>query len=188
MAHSSLVGIDRVAIEPAGRDIAALGPSDSSDSGSDMAGIDEPELNDAAEPVDFVLRNEGHRGVIPSGEVHGSRSDSGGTGEGRGAGEDVGGRDGNDISVDRVFSADDGAEGDAASDIDLAEVGSSPAGDTEGPDDDDDDEEADEADEPDAVEESAPNMTEEDDVAVDGEGDPDSGIEDVPVTPAKNGA
>lgn len=179
MAHSSLVGIDRVAIAPAGRDIAALGPSDSSDSGSDMAGLDEPDVNDPTEPVDVALRDEGHRRATTSENVPGSRSDSGGTGEGRSAGEDAGGREGNDISVDRVFSAGDGADGDVASHRHIADVDNSAAGHTRAPDDDD---------EADDVEETAPDTTEEDDVAVDGDGDPDSGIEDVPTTRERKGA
>lgn len=39
MARSSIDGVDRADTIPAGRDIDALGPSDSSDSGSDMQGI-----------------------------------------------------------------------------------------------------------------------------------------------------
>lgn len=37
MAHSSLTGIDPVPLEPDGRSAQRLGPSDSSDSGSDTA-------------------------------------------------------------------------------------------------------------------------------------------------------
>ncbi len=39
MARSSIDGVERADPIPAGRDIDALGPSDSSDSGSDMQGI-----------------------------------------------------------------------------------------------------------------------------------------------------
>lgn len=102
MAHSSLIGIDRAALEPAGRDTAALGPSDNSDSGSDTVGIGEQQTNDPTEPVDVALRDDSYRGS-PSMD-DGSGSDSAGTGERRSAGADAGERVGNDISIDRVFN------------------------------------------------------------------------------------
>jgi hypothetical protein len=40
MGHSSLLGIETAAPEPAGRDVGRLGPSDTSDSASDLAGVD----------------------------------------------------------------------------------------------------------------------------------------------------
>ncbi|MCM2252456.1 MAG: hypothetical protein NDJ19_08875 [Ramlibacter sp.] len=49
MAHSSILGADIAPGFPSGRDSDALGPSDSSDSGSDAAGTDEiHEDSDAA--------------------------------------------------------------------------------------------------------------------------------------------
>lgn len=42
MAKSSINGVERADTIPAGRDTDALGPSDSSDSGSDVQGIAEP--------------------------------------------------------------------------------------------------------------------------------------------------
>lgn len=102
MAHSSLIGIDRAALEPAGRYISALGPSDNSDSGSDTVGIGEQQTNDPTEPVDVALRDDSYGGS-PSMD-DGSGSNSAGTGERRSAGADDGEREGNDISVDRVFN------------------------------------------------------------------------------------
>lgn len=76
MARSPLIDTDFTPTEPAGRDSASLGPSDSSDSGSDLAGI---------APDD------------------GTASDSGGTGERRGAAGDADIAEATDIGVDRVF-------------------------------------------------------------------------------------
>lgn len=135
MAHSSLIGIDRAAQEPAGRDIATLGPSDSSDSGSDMAGIDEPDSNEPNEPVDVALRGDAHRGSMESDD--GSGSDSTGTGEARSAAGDAGRRDGSDISVDRVFNDFDEDADDPLSDSDLDAVNT--AASRQSPDDEDDD-------------------------------------------------
>ena len=120
MAHSSLIGIDRAALEPAGRDIATLGPSDSSDSGSDMSGIDEEGSGEPTEPVDVALRGDAHRGSTESGDD--SASDSTGTGENRSAAGDAGGRDGADISADRVFDAFDENVDDVLNDSDLDAV------------------------------------------------------------------
>lgn len=53
MARSPLSGgVERAPLEPEGRDPAALGPSDSTDSGSDIAGIDALDTADPALPVD----------------------------------------------------------------------------------------------------------------------------------------
>ena len=46
MATSSILGGDRVPVQPAGMDVASLGPSDSTDSGSDIRGaFDADELS-----------------------------------------------------------------------------------------------------------------------------------------------
>jgi hypothetical protein len=78
MGHSSLVRIDRTQTEPAGRDTASLGPSDSSDSGSDLQGA--PDVEDANLDSD---------------------SDSGGTGERASAERDTV-VDGADIGTDHI--------------------------------------------------------------------------------------
>lgn len=76
MARHPLIDTEYAATEPAGRDSASLGPSDSSDTGSDVANV---------APDD------------------GSASDSGGTGERRGAADDAHVEDAADIGVDRVI-------------------------------------------------------------------------------------
>jgi hypothetical protein len=47
MAHSSILGGDRAAIQPSGRGADLLGPSDSSDSGSDAMGELGPDQMDS---------------------------------------------------------------------------------------------------------------------------------------------
>ncbi len=82
MDHSPLTGIETAPAEPPGRDVDLLGPSDSSDSGSDSAG---------------------------SPDSH-AATDAAGTGERRSAAHDTEPRDGADIGVDRVFTAEMPAE------------------------------------------------------------------------------
>lgn len=70
MSNSSILGGERAARRAAGRDVDALGPSDSSDSGSDVQG-------ERAMPTD--ADNPGELGALP---VHrDSDSDARGTGE-----------------------------------------------------------------------------------------------------------
>lgn len=73
--------------EPSGRDTASLGPSDSSDTGSDVANL---------------APDDGHA------------SDSGGTGERRGAAGDAHVDDAADIGVDRIFEPETSPTRDAA--------------------------------------------------------------------------
>ena len=56
MARSPLTGIEPAAQEPPGRDESALGPSDTSDSGSDVAGRVDRDGGDPALPLDVALR------------------------------------------------------------------------------------------------------------------------------------
>lgn len=79
MAYSSILGAEVAPTQPSGRDAELLGPSDSSDSGSDAVGTD---------------------------ELH-ADSDSRGTGE-RGAVAGSDGREGGDILPDRVVNLRDG--------------------------------------------------------------------------------
>ena len=103
MGHSSLLGVDFAPVEPDGRDSFALGPGDTSDSGSDMAGIDELEEGDPTVPIDVALRDDiPHR--LLSAEALTGASDAAGTGERRSAGSDAGLKEGADIGVDHVFS------------------------------------------------------------------------------------
>lgn len=94
MARSSLLGIEPAPTEPEGRDTASLGPSDSSDSGSDLMGLDGNDDDaDPGLPVDVALRDD-QAAPLPLGES--LPASEGGTGV----------RDGADIGVDRVFSVD----------------------------------------------------------------------------------
>lgn len=95
MAQSPLTGIESAPVEPPGHDVELLGPSDSSDSGSDSVGS--PDSN--------------------------ADTDAAGTGERRSAAHEGQLRDGQDIGVDRVFSIDVAAADDesAAEPVDKDE-------------------------------------------------------------------
>lgn len=118
MAYSSILGADEAPSQPSGRDAQALGPSDSSDSGSDALGT--PELH-----ADSDAAGTGERGSVTPGE----------------------GREGGDILPDRVVRAgttgdalgqeDDeqalaGGEGIPAADRDAREFTDLDAGEPEG--------------------------------------------------------
>ena len=92
MAYSSILGAETAPIVPSGRDAELLGPSDSSDSGSDALGTD---------------------------ELH-ADSDSHGTGE-RGSVAGMDAREGGDILPDRVVNLRDG-EVDGLPDIDALAI------------------------------------------------------------------
>src|SRR6185369_14637561 len=87
MATSSITGVDRAPSQATGRDVEALGPSDTSDSGSDVQG----EL-DLAPPID--LDNPSGGSVQPGLQ---SDSDAAGAGERGAALLDEEAREGNDI-------------------------------------------------------------------------------------------
>lgn len=106
MSNSSLLGIDRAARIPAGRDTATLGPGDSSDSGSDMMGLDGEVGGDPGVPVDVALRDDVSHPAVAVDALDGRPSDAGGSVERRSAGGDAG-REAADIGVDRVFSVAD---------------------------------------------------------------------------------
>jgi hypothetical protein len=91
--------------EPArrGRSTEVLGPSDSSDTGADMMGVDQ-DTTDPAAPLDVGIRDELQRGPVPPESVD-SISDSGGTGERRSAAGDSGEREAPDISPDTIIDA-----------------------------------------------------------------------------------
>lgn len=115
MATSSILGAERAPSQSEGRDVEALGPSDSSDSGSDVQG----EL-DLASPVD--LDNTLFGSVQPGLE---SDSDSAGTGERGAALSDEEAREGNDILPDRIQNLADEAQsslGLTDAELDLAEM------------------------------------------------------------------
>lgn len=81
MAYSSILGADVAPTVPSGRDADLLGPSDSSDSGSDAMGTDESHS-------DSDSRGTGERGVVAGGDA----------------------REGGDILPDRVVNLRDGGE------------------------------------------------------------------------------
>lgn len=92
MARSSLLGIQPAPTEAAGRGADRLGPGDSSDSGSDMAGLEGGDNADPGLPVDVALRDD-QQAPLPLGETLAAADDG-----------DAGVRDGADIGVDRVFT------------------------------------------------------------------------------------
>lgn len=119
MARSSLLGIDPSPTEPAGRDKASLGPGDSSDSGSDMTGLDgDDDDTDPGLPVDLALRDD-QSAPLALGESLPASEGSTGV------------REGADIGVDRVFSIS-GVEDDAQALIES--VDEAAAEDTDDPD------------------------------------------------------
>jgi hypothetical protein len=137
MAYSSLLGARRAPAQPSGRDAGSLGPSDSSDSGSDIAGIDGVESGDPALPTDVALGADRARSATTTEGVD-ADTDASGTGERRSAGGDAG-RDGGDIGVDRIVG-DTGADEDDA-ELDAIMTGTTPSlGEHEDPNDEEDDE------------------------------------------------
>jgi len=117
MATSSITGADRAPSQAKGRDVEALGPSDTSDSGSDVQG----EL-DLALPTDL---DDTIFGTVQPGLR--SDSDSGGTGERGAALADEDAREGSDILPDRVTDlagsdVDDGDTDFALEQTELADI------------------------------------------------------------------
>lgn len=109
MARSSLLGIEPAAATAPGRDAASLGPGDSSDSGSDRAGLDDD--SDPNLPVDVALRDDQPR-PLPLGESTAAADDG-----------DAGVRDGADIGVDRVFTPGESELDDEAAQATLSLAG-----------------------------------------------------------------
>jgi len=107
MAQSSILGAERAPQKASGRDADVLGPSDTSDSGSDVQGASR--LKTGAE--------EGYMGGATPVELN-SDSDAFGTGE-RAEAVPEGARDGADISPDRIARSKDAL--DSAESIDDRE-------------------------------------------------------------------
>jgi hypothetical protein len=99
MPHSPLAGVDRAAPTSPGRDVEALGPGDSSDSGSDLSGLDDRDLADPGMPVDEAMRHAHARHPLHGGAIDGGASAP------------------TDIATDRVFTIGEEPEG---TDPDLA--------------------------------------------------------------------
>ncbi|HEY8877437.1 MAG TPA: hypothetical protein VIN03_07735 [Roseateles sp.] len=126
MARSSLLGVDPAAPEPAGRDKASLGPSDSSDSGSDVTGLESNDDDaDPGLPVDVALRDD-QVAPLPLGESLPASEGEAGV------------RDGADIGVDRVFTTGDAGEAEAL----LEAIDEAPVEDEDEDEEDDNEEEA----------------------------------------------
>ena len=111
MAKSSILGGEHAPSQPSGTDVDALGPSDSSDSGSDV----QTDLNRSAMP------DEASEGAFPI--EHGTSSDRSGTGERASSDPSAGGEDA-DILPDRIgtFPNDARAVDDSVGDPDAASV------------------------------------------------------------------
>ena len=117
MKSRNLASIDTEADETSGRTDAHLGPSDSSDSASDLAGLDGMDDDDPNVPVDVALREDGRRSLSSAETMSGAASDSAGTGESRSAGADAG-VEAADVGVDRVFTPGRQQSGNADDDDD----------------------------------------------------------------------
>lgn len=122
MPHSPLVDTERAAPVPAGRDTQSLGPSDSSDSGADLAGVDRMDTEDPSMPVDQLL-DEDRQHPIGGGDPAdpGADSDAAGTGERASAGNDAG-DEAADILPDRVIDADAGTDAESLDDVELRDL------------------------------------------------------------------
>ena len=90
MARSSIQGTSPAPPQPAGRDTASLGPSDTSDSGSDMMGLADSDGGDPNAPADV----DEQRSALLSPEALDSSGVAAGTGDSRSAGGDAGKGDG----------------------------------------------------------------------------------------------
>jgi hypothetical protein len=134
MAKSSLVGVDRAPAIPKGRDVNAQGPSDSSDSGSDIQG-----------ELDLGTDEIGLPGHLAPHIEHSGDTDAEGTGERGAAMMDEPVREGADIGVDRITNAPD-SDAELMSDEPelegLAELAASGPDEEEDEDDEGEDEEA----------------------------------------------
>lgn len=101
MGQSSINGGDEVQEQAGGFDQASLGPSDTSDSGSDVAGMPDQTAGDDMPFGDGPLdldRTSTTRGPVSPG----SDTDSTGTGERSGVEPDTAIREGSDVAPDRI--------------------------------------------------------------------------------------
>lgn len=105
MARSSIMGGDKPATRHAGSDVDMLGPSDTSDSGSDVQG-ERPMATGPDNPAEW--------GAVVS--DHDADSDAAGTGE-RAAAAGDGGRDNADILPDRIVTPGGGSHRDRLDEV-----------------------------------------------------------------------
>lgn len=105
MGRSSLLGIERASPHAPGHDTDALGPSDSSDSGSDVQGLDRIDDGGPDAPLDRGAADDIARpGTSTEAVAPGVDSDAQASGERRSAVGDAG-PDGADIGPDRIVGA-----------------------------------------------------------------------------------
>lgn len=148
MARSPLYGVDSAPGQAAGRDSAALGPSDTTDSGSDVANLDYLDDSDPSMPVDRATGWDSEHATTTHESVGpGIDSDASGTGERRSATGDAGLREAADIEADRIIDPNAGLGdesdmddrvsleefADASADEEAEEEGADEGGAAEGP-------------------------------------------------------
>lgn len=106
MAHSNLLGGDEVPVLPPGHDTATLGPSDTSDNGSDLVGL--VDRDDPGLAVDTATAGEHERAETSVESIMpGVDTDAAGTGERRSAGGDAGAHEAADIGPDSIIRGPD---------------------------------------------------------------------------------
>ena len=103
MKPRNLPSIYSEADERCSRTDAHLGPSDSSDSVSDLAGLNGMDDDDLNASVDIALREDGRRSLSSAEVRFFGASDSAGTGESRSAVAEAG-VEAADVGVDRAFT------------------------------------------------------------------------------------
>lgn len=119
----------RAPATPPGHDVKSLGPSDSSDSGSDMAGpglIDDDALNldrGTNEDTEAGVRDRADAGASVGDLGMNSDSDHYGTGEHMTAGKEPGVRVNGDRDTDRVVGADEAGLGSGPDQAEEAQLG-----------------------------------------------------------------
>lgn len=105
MAKSNILGSDEKPVIPPGHGTEALGPSDSSDSGSDIVGAEglaeDSGLGNDAGTTSDMDRGRGAGADLGDANLD-SDSDAGGTGERRGAGRDDTSPEAQDIRPDKI--------------------------------------------------------------------------------------
>lgn len=121
MAQSPLLGADRAPQTASGRSTDVLGPSDTSDSGSDVVGavgaVDTDPVGLDSGTNDDIRRTPGAGADLGDANLD-ADSDAGGTGERAEAGRDTLMRDAPDIGTDQIVHID----ADAAADEDFGET------------------------------------------------------------------
>ena len=103
MNPKDLPGLNTEADERRRRTDAHLGPSDSSDSANDLAGLNGMDDHNSNVLVDVALREDGRRSLSSAEVLSDAASDSAGAGESRSAGADAG-VEAADVGVDQVFT------------------------------------------------------------------------------------